>query len=62
MDRDSLTDKILKVTCEEIDYANDFIIWDELSEFIDRVDFQENPDVIGRIKNEAMMLTHSNSK
>ena len=57
-----LTDRIFKVSCVEMDYPNEFIIWIELSELLDRVDFHDDPDVIGRIKNEAKTLLRSSSK
>lgn len=55
-----LTDRIFNVAAVEMRYPNDLMHWIELSELMDRVDYHDDPDVIGQIKNEAKKLLRSN--
>lgn len=54
-----LTDMIFQIVAMELDYPNELYIWYELSEMIDRLDFDyaardfNEDDVISRIKQEA---------
>lgn len=51
-----LTDRIFKTAVVEMRYPNDLMHWIELSELMDRVDYQNDPDVTRKIKNEAKKL------
>ena len=50
---------IFQIVATELDYSNELFTWFELSEMIDRIDFDyksivfNEDDVISRIKNEA---------
>ena len=49
-----LTDRIFKVVIE-LNYPEDLISWIELSELMDRVDYNYDNDVISEIKKEARL-------
>lgn len=60
-----LTDMIFQIVAMELDYPNELYTWFELSEMIDRLDYDyaardfNEDDVILRIKNEAEIILKS---
>ena len=60
-----LTDMIFQIVAMELDYPNELYTWFELSEMIDRLDYDyaardfNEDDVISRIKNEAEIFLKS---
>ncbi|WP_256816277.1 hypothetical protein [Cytobacillus sp. Bac17] len=61
-----LAHMIFQIVATELDSSDDLSVWFEISEMIDRVDFDDKSfvlneyDVISRIKNEAQILQRLN--
>lgn len=51
-----LTDRIFKVAAVELNYPKELMNWVEMSELMDRVDYNYDKYVISEIKNEAGQL------
>ena len=51
-----LTDRIFKVAAVELNYPEELMNWVEMSELMDRVDYNYDKYVISEIKNEAGQL------
>ncbi len=51
-----LVDRIFKVVAVEMDYPDDLFPWIEICEWMDRINYNYERDVILHIKNEAMLL------
>ncbi|MEH6949508.1 hypothetical protein V7068_21070 [Bacillus sp. JJ634] len=61
-----LAHRIFQIVATELDSSDDLFVWFEISEMIDRLDFDDKSfvlnedDVISRIKNEAQILQRLN--